>query len=94
VENPPFIFLSRTIIIFNYAFTLNENNYAKAYKNASSMLHIIKFGVVILFGIIQYMIYRATGNESTKYANIILIIMLCLIVIVPIVMSVINTKKV
>jgi uncharacterized membrane protein len=78
-------YLAKVPHIYNYPFTITDKNYKSAYQSASSMIHIIKFLIVVLFAVIQHMIYRATNNESTTINTVVLIIILISITVVPIV---------
>lgn len=74
--------------LFNYPFKLTAENYERAYSNATSILFLAKFFVIVLFCIIQFMVYKAIHKESNYYSNIALIITLAAVVIAPIVLAI------
>lgn len=80
-------FLSNKPYLFNYPYTITKDNYANAYKSATSMLHFLKLLVIILFGIIQYMVYKAINNESTLYSTVAIFTIIIIMLVVPIVIA-------
>ena len=81
-------YLSKKPHVLNYAYSLNKDNYAAAYKNATSMLHILKLIVIILFCIIQAMVYKAIHKEASNFENILLFCTIAIIIFIPIYFSI------
>jgi uncharacterized membrane protein len=78
-------YLAKVPYIYNYPYTITEKNFKNAYQSASSMMHILKFLIVILFCVIQHMIQKATNHEPTTFNTVVLVLILISIVVVPIV---------
>ncbi len=86
-------YLSRVPYLFNYPFTITESNYEKAYRNATNSLHYLKFFIIVLFWIIQHLVYKTLVIENTSYHNIALAIILTLIILVPIIIALKKIKE-
>jgi uncharacterized membrane protein len=78
-------YLAKAPYMYNYPFTITEKNFATAYQSASSMMHILKFLIVILFCVIQHMIQKAINHEPTTFNTVVLVLILISIVVVPLV---------
>jgi uncharacterized membrane protein len=91
------VFVGLTILnkfphIFNYPTEITPENALSKYTIATRMIRYLKFIIIVIFTLIEYMIFSSVKNEASSINFYFLPIMLVLIFI-PIIFSIIKLYK-